>query len=285
MQRKRFVIHLRKYHQQYGNNGYILLGDFRKFFDNILHDVSKNQILELFDYDEFMDWMLSLIFKGFEIDVSFLSDNEYPKYFHSVFDRIEYDKIPKDLKIAKRMMPKSVDIGDQFSQTIGIYYPHRIDNYIKYVRGFKFYGRYTDDWYLMCNDRAELIEIQPKITEIAESLGITINKKKTKIVRINKPITYLQCKYLLTDSGKVLCWIKPKHVASMRKKLRKLSVKVNNGERKVEDVMNMFCSWMGNYRKLLTRRQRKELVKLVEELFDVDCYIEHKKLKYQKQIS
>ena len=46
-------------------------------------------------------------------------------------------------------MSKSIDIGDQLSQVIGICYPHSIDNYIKYVRGQKFYGRYMDDWYIM----------------------------------------------------------------------------------------------------------------------------------------
>ena len=36
---------------------------------------------------------------------------------------------------------KGVDIGSQPSQNIGISYPSQIDNYIKIVRGCKYYGR------------------------------------------------------------------------------------------------------------------------------------------------
>ena len=37
------------------------------------------------------------------------------------------------------------NIGDQISQIIGIYYPHRIDTYVKFVRSQKYYGRYYDN--------------------------------------------------------------------------------------------------------------------------------------------
>lgn len=40
-QMKRFEIHLRRYYKLYGNEGYILFGDFTKFFDNIVHSISK----------------------------------------------------------------------------------------------------------------------------------------------------------------------------------------------------------------------------------------------------
>ena len=76
-QRKRFEIHLHKYYQLYGNDGWILFGDFSKFYDNIIHEIAKRELLKLFDDDEFIDWLLTLIFKGFQIDVSYMSDEEY----------------------------------------------------------------------------------------------------------------------------------------------------------------------------------------------------------------
>ena len=71
MQRKRFEVHLRKYHKLYGNEGWILFGDFTKFYDNIIHEIAKRELLKLFDDDEFIDWLLTIIFDGFKIDVSF----------------------------------------------------------------------------------------------------------------------------------------------------------------------------------------------------------------------
>ncbi|WP_418614771.1 hypothetical protein [[Ruminococcus] torques] len=40
-QRDRFEVHLRKYYRLYGNEGWILFGDFSKFYDNIIHEIAK----------------------------------------------------------------------------------------------------------------------------------------------------------------------------------------------------------------------------------------------------
>ncbi len=63
--RKRFEIHLHKYYMKYGTNeGYILLGDFRKFYDNIPHDIIKEELLKLVDHDEYVEWLLDIIFEN-----------------------------------------------------------------------------------------------------------------------------------------------------------------------------------------------------------------------------
>lgn len=64
-QRDRFEVHLRKYYRLYGNEGWILFGDFSKFYDNIIHEIAKRELLRLFDDDEFIDWLLTQIFDGF----------------------------------------------------------------------------------------------------------------------------------------------------------------------------------------------------------------------------
>lgn len=94
-QRKRFEIHLHKYYQLYGNDDYILFGDFSKFYDNIIHEIAKRELLKLFDDDEFIDWLLTLIFKGFQIDVSYMSDEEYEACMTDTFNKLEYRNIPK----------------------------------------------------------------------------------------------------------------------------------------------------------------------------------------------
>ena len=72
-QRDRFEIHLHRYYKLHGNEGWILFGDFSKFYDNIIHEIAKRELLKLFDDDEFIDWLLTLIFEGFKIDVSYMS--------------------------------------------------------------------------------------------------------------------------------------------------------------------------------------------------------------------
>ena len=277
-QRERFEVHLRRYYKQYGNEGWILFGDFSKFYDNIIHEIAKRELLKLFDDDEFIDWLLTLIFDGFKIDVSYMTDEEYANCMTDTFNKLDYREIPKEQLTGEKWMEKSVNIGDQLSQVIGIYYPYRIDNYVKYVRSQKFYGRYMDDWYIMNPNKEELVDLLGHIRVIAKELGIHINEKKTRIVKISSTYKFLQVKYTLTKDGKIIKRINPDRVTTMRRKLKKLAVKVSNGEIPYENIENMFRGWMGSFYKLLSRQQRKNLMTLYEDLFDKTLSIVGKKL-------
>lgn len=63
-QRDRFEVHLRKYYRQHGNEGWILFGDFSKFYDNIIHEVAKQELLKLFDNDEIPYENVENMFRG-----------------------------------------------------------------------------------------------------------------------------------------------------------------------------------------------------------------------------
>lgn len=276
--RERFEVHLQKYYREYGNEGYILFGDFSKFYDNIIHAIAKQELLRLFDNDEFIDWLLTLIFDGFRIDVSYMTDEEYETCMVNTFNKLEYRLIPKKKLTGEKFMDKSVNIGDQLSQVIGIYYPHRIDTYVKYVRSQKYYGRYMDDWYIMNPSKDELLDIMEHIQNIARELGIHINEKKTRIVKISGTYKYLQIKYTLTESGRIIKRINPERVTAMRRKLKKLAIKTENGEILYGNVENMFKSWMGSFYKLLSNQQRRNLLNLYEELFDKSIMIVNGKM-------
>lgn len=193
--------------------------------------------------------------------------------------QLSYKYFPiKEKLTGEKWMEKSVNIGDQLSQVIGIYYPYPIDNYVKYVRQQKFYGRYMDDWYIMNPSKEELENLLENVCKIAAELGIHINRKKTRIVKISSKYKFLQIKYTLTDTGKVIKRINPDRVTAMRRKLKKLAVKVENEEADYDNVENMFRGWMGGHYKLLSREQRKNLIQLYEDLFSKEITIVNKKL-------
>lgn len=285
LQRKRFEVHLRKYYKNYGNDGWILFGDFSKFYDNIIHEIAKKELLKLFNDDEFIDWLLTLIFDGFKVDVSYMKDEEFNNCMLNTFNKLEYRKISKDKLTCEKWMYKSVNIGDQLSQVIGIYYPYPIDNYVKYVRSQKFYGRYMDDWYIMNPNKQELQDLLDNIVRIANELGIHINMKKTRIVKISSTYKFLQIKYTLTDDGKIIKRINPTRVTAMRRKIKKLAIKVKNGEIVYENVENMFKGWMGGHYKLLSKQQRENLIRLYEDSFDKTVKIVNKKMIITERIN
>lgn len=241
---KRFEVFLRKYYQRYGTNeGYVLHIDFQKYFDNLRHDKIIELISEKIQDEECIDF-LRYILKKNEVDVSFLSDEQYAQCMDMVFNSLKYQQMQFD-KTGEKMMPKSVGIGNEVSQIIGVFYPYKIDNYVKIVKGMKYYGRYMDDSIVVHNDRQELECLLEEIRVIAKDLGIFISEKKTYIQKLTKPVLFLKTKFVLTETGKVIKWKCHDTFIRERRKLKKLQEKMVNGEIPYKDIENQYRSWRG----------------------------------------
>ena len=276
---KRLEVHLHRYYKQHGNKGWILIGDFSKFYDNIVHSTAMEQLLDLVHHDEYIAWLLDEIFAGFRQDVSYMTNEEYCRVMNGMFNKLEYRQIPETARNkGEKFLEKSVSIGDQLSQIIGIYYPNKIDQYVKTVRGQKYYGRYQDDWRIISDSKEELEDILSNIIRIAGELGIFVNMKKTKIHRLDKRFVYLQRRYWLRGDGKIVRQINPKRVTAMRRKLKKLSAKVLAGEIPYKNAESTFKGWMGAYYKILSHDQRNGLISLYESLFNKKITINHGKM-------
>lgn len=258
--RDRLKTHLHKYYRQNGNKGYVLLIDFSKYYDNILHSIAKQQLKELCD-DPAVGFLIDALFETFKVDVSFLENPE--EYIYTKHDALKYREIPDELKTGKAYSEKSVSIGDQISQIVGILYPYRIDNYCKIVRGAKYYGRYMDDIYIISNNKYELHEILEGVKVICNELGIFLNEKKTRICRIDKGFRWLQHMYILTPTGRVIDRVNKERVHAMRRKIKKLK-KMGKSRDEVWQLLN---SWICGYKKCLSKRQIYNLHRLFEELY------------------
>lgn len=222
--RKRLLTHLRKYYAQHGSNeGYILLIDFSKYYDNIRHDV----LLKLFD---------SLLYQYMN-----------PKLF-----------------TGEKFMGKHLNIGDQVAQTAGISYRIRIDNYVKIVRGVKFYAGYMDDSYAIHESKEFLQELLEDIIEIANELGITVNTRKTRICKLSEHWRFLQVQYSLTDTGRVIQTINPKRLTAMRRRMKKLAPKLTEKE-----FTDFYKSWFKNHYKIMSKKQRSNMDTLFNQLKEV----------------
>ena len=266
--RERFEKHLHMYYREHGSNdGYVLLMDYSKFYDNIPHETAYNAVAKHVK-DDFSLWLLKCVFDNFKIDVSYMDDDEYANCMNAPFDSAKYRlNIPKSKHTGEKYMYKSVNIGDQCSQIIGIYYPTPIDNFIKIVKGQKYYGRYMDDSYVIHESKEFLYNLSLEVIEKAKELGIILNQKKTRIVKLSDYYKFLQISYSHTDSGRLIRKINPKRIVDMRRKLKKLNTMVKNGERTQEEVENMFKAWMGSHCHLMSKLQRDNLNLLYYDLF------------------
>ena len=56
----------------------------------------------------------------------------------TLYNALEHAQIDKAKLTGEKYMRKSVGIASQISQISGVYYPTRIDNYCKIVKGMKY---------------------------------------------------------------------------------------------------------------------------------------------------
>lgn len=265
--RNQFEKDLHNYWLEHRNNdGFIGFVDISKFYDNMQHDKIIELVCPKLDADA--SWLLEEILKTFEVDVSYMDEEEYAGCMAKKFDSIKYHtEIPDEAKTGEKMMRKSVDIGDQVSQNIGIFYPTKLDNYAKIVRACKYYGRYMDDIYIIGESREEVRSVIEGIAEQAKELGMFINEKKTHIEKLSGNYKYLQIRYTLTDTGRVIRRINPKNVTRERRKLKAYKRLLDKGMMPAEDIEEAFKSWLGASFKYMSNQQIINMITLYLNLF------------------
>lgn len=241
--RRRFEQHLHKFYRQYGRDGYILKIDFRKFFDNIRHDVLLKEFAEHIPQETIE--LLKLILQNNAVDVTGFED----KYtMDNIYNALEHYMAGGKLE-DKIILHKSLAIGAPISQIAGIYLPHRIDSWCKTVKGCKFYHAYMDDRIIIHHNKQFLRQILAEITDIARTLGIHINSRKTQIIKLTHPFTFLKTRYLLTDTGKLIKKIPKDVVKRQRHKMRKLAKLASEGTISLKDFQTQYKSWRGDKKR------------------------------------
>jgi hypothetical protein len=238
--RKRFEIHLHQYYRKHkSNEGYILLIDFSGYYASIPHNLCLKNLEHFLrktnkEEAQITLWILKNLFDVFNID---------------------------------NKNGKGVDIGSQPSQNIGISYPSKIDNYIKIVRGCKYYGRYTDDSYIIHEDKEFLKDVLKNIKKIADELGLVINDKKTRIVKLSQQFKVLQINYSLTETGRIIKKINPKSITRERRKLKAYKRLLDNNRITYKEIENIFKSWMSSNYKIMSKMQISNMYQLYYDLF------------------
>lgn len=229
---RRLIVHLRRFYRSNGfsNNGYALLVDFKKFFDSVRHDI---------------------LFKLLDKHISDQRVRALVRRFVVVFG----DGV-------------SLGLGSQISQIAAIFLPNAVDHLCKEKLRIKNYGRYMDDLYLIHSDKAYLRYCLWEIKQVCESLGITINAKKTRIVKLKDGMDFLKGKYVLLESGKILRLPGKDSTKRMRRKLKKFKLLLDAGKMNYEDLRTSYQSWRGNYRRRFNAYHRvRYMDKLYNDLF------------------
>lgn len=254
--RKRLKAHMESYYREVGSNkGYIMVMDFSGYYDNIDHAEAMKMVCK-YEPDEFARRLVEQALDSYKVDVSYMNDEEYGRALHEKFSSVDYRR-ESHKKTGEKFLHKSLSVGDQTSQTIAVAFPTPIDKLVTIVCGYKYYGRYMDDLYVIAETKEELEILRDKIIGKAAEMKIIINPRKTSIMRLDRTFRFLQFKHYLAENGHVVERINPKTLTRMRRKMKKLEALIDEGEANALKIASMFHSWINNFRKYMSKDQIK----------------------------
>lgn len=124
-----------------------------------------------------------------------------------------------------------------------------------------------DDGIILFNDKKALKKLYSRMKTVCESLGLTFNSKKTRIVKMTKGITFMKIKYKIVGD-RLVKKLSRSSIVRMRRKLKKFRKLVDNGKMKLDDVYNSIQSWVAHSKRAMSYKTRNEMLELYDKLFD-----------------
>lgn len=203
--RKRIEVLLRKFLTEH-EDGYILQIDIRKYFDSIDHATIKQMVWEkLKEPPEVMNLVDYLIDGSSKTDIG-------------------------------------LNLGAEIPQILSVFYLSGIDNYIKTVKGEKYYGRYMDDIFLISHDKEHLKDVLREIKAKLKDIKLEINDRKTKITQVKHGFTFMQIKYSVSDK-KIIKRPTRSKITRERRRLKSFKRLLVKNRITLEEVKNCYKSW------------------------------------------
>lgn len=220
--RDRLECLLQRHFRQYGNTGHILSCDFKNFFGSTSHAIAKDVIVDCVNNE----WVL--------------------EHIYNIIDSFNQGE---DAEVG-------LGLGSQVTQLVQLAVLNKLDHMVKEDFKIKGYLRYMDDMILIHPSKQHLNDCLVKIKKYVETLGLTLNKKKTQIIKINQGVKFLGFKFILNDTGQVIKYITKENVKKRKRKLRKYKKLVEDGKMTKEKADECYKSWKahaekGNSYKLL----------------------------------
>lgn len=137
-------------------------------------------------------------------------------------------------------------LGSEPNQALAVAIPSPLDHLGKRWRGIEASGRYMDDSYFIALDKETLWRFLDAARALCSSLGITINERKTRVVKLTRGFTFLKKRFRFTESGRIVVTPIPKSLARERRKLRIHARMVAEGSMTLEQAYVSYMSFRGS---------------------------------------
>ena len=227
----RLKLHLRQHYRLHGREGYVLLIDFKGYFENILHE----PLLEIYNRAFGEDKKL--------VDLAMMFVYAFGEY--------------------------GLGLGSETSQINAIAYSSANDHHVKEALRCKCYGRYMDDSYFICETKEQAQHILGVMLGRYAALGIKTSPRKTSIVKLTRGFTFLKTHFSLEPTGRVVSRPGRVSIVRQRRKLKKFKKFYDAGKMSISEIRNSYMSWRGHINHKDARRTVRSMDELYKRLYGV----------------
>ena len=178
---------------------------------------------------------------------------------------------PRVVALEHRLIDAQGDVGlglgSEPNQICAVAHPNRIDHYVTEMLRPEAYGRYMDDFYLIHESKEYLQGCLLLIGRKCAELGIELNPRKTRVVKLTRGFTWLKKRIFYTETGRIV--VKPcrDSITRERRKLKKMARMVADGIMTPEQVEQSYQSWRGGMKRLDAHRSVRAMDALYRSLF------------------
>ena len=120
-------------------------------------------------------------------------------------------------------------LGVEPSQMEMVSLPSAVDNWIACQLRAEDPAHYMDDYHMGAETKEQAEAFRDAVTERMEAMGLTVSRKKSKIVPLSKPFRFCKAKFHLTETGRMITHGNRDGMKRARRKLRRSREKVDAG--------------------------------------------------------
>ena len=184
---KRIDHFIRKCSENYTKDCYILKLDIKGFFMHIDKNILFER-LKIFINEKYKEGDKELLL---ELCRKIIYNNPTEKCV--IKGKLSnWDDLPHDKSLFYSPPDCGLPIGNLSSQVFANFYMSMFDHYIKHDLGIKYYGRYVDDFIIVCSSKEQLKSFIPQIKDYLKiKLCLALHPKKIYFQHYIKGVQYL----------------------------------------------------------------------------------------------
>lgn len=258
--------------ENFTKTAYGFKGDFTSFFMTINKALLYQKICDLIRTDvhpgdeKQADFLCNLVNLIIENEPQVGCIYKQPKKM--------WRNLPKKKSLFNTPSGYGLPIGNLTSQIFANYYLSEFDHFIYDELGFKYYGRYVDDFYILSESKEKLIKTIPLLEEKLSEIGVTLHPKKRYLQELSKGMKFVGgvVKPHRTYIAKRTVGNWKSMIYEMSNYLQTIDVK-DLSKAEVAHFVSSFNSYLGFLRHHNTFKIRKKICnhKLMEPFLKI-CY-------------